>query len=156
MSNLVTPSTDSQCDSSNNIKIQTKKDKQMKATLDLKLFGARLIDSKSEIENIYNVLVDSNSTTRAKKSCLLSIKNTILPFLQCAANVCSESAKTLSPIPSLEYVHRGKENEIKQEIKKSVNEEKNNHKSIHLMKLHQALHVSGHNSFAPVNIIPKI
>ena len=30
MSNLVTPSTDSQCDS-NNIKIQTKKDKQMKA-----------------------------------------------------------------------------------------------------------------------------
>ena len=49
-------------------------------------------------------------------------------------------------------MHRGKENEIKQEIKKSVNEEKNNHKSIHLMKLHQALHVSGHNSFAPVNI----
>ena len=156
MSNLVTPSTDSQCDSSNNIKIQTKKDKQMKATLDLKLFGARLIDSKSEVENIYNVLVDSNSTTRAKKSCLLSIKNTILPFLQCAANVCSESAKTLSPIPSLEYVHRGKENKIKQEIKKSVNEEKNNHKSIHLMKLQRVLQVFGHKSFAPVNIIPKM
>ncbi len=53
MSNLVTPSTDtgSQCDSKIT-KIQTKKDKQMKTTLDLKHFGARLIESKSKIENI--------------------------------------------------------------------------------------------------------
>ena len=42
----------------NNV-IQTKKDKQMKATLNLKLFGARIIDLK-KAESIYNVLNDPN------------------------------------------------------------------------------------------------
>ena len=37
-----------------------KKGKQMKAALNLKLFGARIIDLRIEIENNYNVLKDPN------------------------------------------------------------------------------------------------
>ena len=101
------------------------KDKQMKATLNLKLFGTRLIDLTIGIENINNVLNDPNSTNREKKTSLSIIKNTIFPFLDCTVDVCTESSKILSPIPSLKYVHRGKENEIRQDIKKLVNGEKN-------------------------------
>ena len=135
MANLVSPSSDNQC---NNV-IRTKKDKQMKAVLDLKSFGARIVDCKEEIENIYNVLNNPNSTSREKKSSLHSIKKTILPFLEHTANACSVSAKILSPIPSLDYVHRGKEYDMKQCIKKLESNEKNKYKSDQLKKLEKVL-----------------
>ncbi len=40
----------------------------MKAALNLKFFGARIIDLQKEIENIHNVLNDVNSTNRTKKA----------------------------------------------------------------------------------------
>ena len=58
MANLVSPSSDNQC---KNV-IQTKKDKHIKAILDLKFSGARIDDWKEEIEYIYNVLHNPNST----------------------------------------------------------------------------------------------
>ena len=39
----------------------------MKAVLDLKILGARINDSKEEMENIYNVLSNPNSTIREKR-----------------------------------------------------------------------------------------
>ena len=48
--------------------------------------------------------------------------------------------KILSPpIPSLEYVCRSKENEIRYDIKKLVNDEKNRYQSTHLLKLERVL-----------------
>ncbi len=135
MANLVSPPSKNQC---NNV-IQTKKDKQMKAVLNLKFLGARIDDSKEEIENIYNVLNNPNSTSREKRSSLHTIQKTILPFLEHTANACSVSAKILSPVPSLEYVHRGKEYDMKKIIKKFEKNEKNKNKSVHLMKLEQVL-----------------
>ena len=91
MANTVSPSSEHQC---SNI-IQTKKDKQMKAALNLKLFWARIIDLRIEIENNYNVLKDPNSTNYEKKTSLSTIKNTIFPFLDCTIEVCTESSKIL-------------------------------------------------------------
>ena len=60
--------------------IQTKKDKQMKATLDLKLFGARLKDAICEIENIHEIFSNPKSSCCEQKSSLNVLKQTILMF----------------------------------------------------------------------------
>ena len=97
--------------------MQTKKDKQMKAALDLKLFGDRLKDLKIEMEEISKILSDPKSSLRDRKSCTNIIKNTILPFLDQASDVCKQSSKVLAPIPSLAYVHRTNEAKNKEKLR---------------------------------------
>ena len=83
MANTVSPSSEHLC---SNV-IQTKKNKQMKAALNLKLFGASIIDVRIEIENNSYVLKDPNSTNCEKKTSLSTIKSTIFPFLDCTVEV---------------------------------------------------------------------
>lgn len=118
---------------------KTQEEIQMKAALDLKLFGARLSDTGNEIEKIYKIFHDPKSSKIKKKLCLTSIEDTILPFLHCAARVCSDSAKILSPIPSLDYVHRNNETILKREIRQSEKNTSNKNKSINLIKLERVL-----------------
>ena len=54
-----------------------KKDEQMKAVLDLKLFGDRLKDLKIEMEEISKILSDPKSSLCDRKSYTNIIKNTI-------------------------------------------------------------------------------
>ena len=70
MANIVSPSSEHPC---NNV-IQTKKDKQMKAALNLKLFGDRVIDLRIDFENNHNALNDPISTNCEKKTSLPTIK----------------------------------------------------------------------------------
>ena len=118
---------------------KTQEEIQMKAALDLKLIGARLSDTGNEIEKIYKIFHDPKSSKTKKKLCFTSIEDTILPFLHCAARVCSDSAKILSPIPSLEYVHRNNETILKREIRQSEKNSSHKNKSIHLIKLERVL-----------------
>ena len=101
-----------------------KKGKQIKAALNLELFGIRIINLQREIENGYIVLNDPNSTLCDHNPSLSTIKITIFLFLDLTAEFCIESSKIFSSMPSLECVHRYKVNEMKQNTKKIVNNEK--------------------------------
>ena len=101
----------------NNV-IWTKKDTQMKAALNLELLGGKKHSSTKRNWNIFNVLNDHNSVDCEKKTSISTVKSTMFLFLDHTAQVCIVSSKIPSPIPSLKYVHRGKENYIRQDIKK--------------------------------------
>ena len=85
----------------------------MKAALNFKLFGAWITDLQKEIKYIYILSHDLNSTNCEMKASLSTIKSTIFPFLDFTAEVYIESWKILLAFPSLEYIHSGKENDIR-------------------------------------------
>ena len=62
---------------------------------------------------------DNSSSHRTRKAHLLTLKTTIIPFLQISSSTLKDSADILAPIPSVSYVHKMAEGKKISEIRRN-------------------------------------
>ena len=103
--------------------IKTNGDKKFASTMELFELGARLSDANNEIDNCVGSLLD-NPNKRKLEQVVGNIKNSIIPFISCAAKSVTCAVQKLAPVASLKDLHCW--NEVKQKREDAKN--KNNSK----------------------------
>ena len=88
---------------------QVLKINKIKTVLYLKESSTRVHGLPEVLNRIYDVMRDNELSNITKKSELINIKRTIIPFVRETSNQLSNSSKILSPIADLDCVHNRKE-----------------------------------------------
>ena len=94
----------------------TKLDNFLFSTMQLREIADRVKNTKQFLSNLHEVFTSMDLSKRQKTSMLVSLKTTVIPFLELAASNINKSATRLSPITCSRYAHTIQESNKKRKL----------------------------------------
>ena len=93
--------------------VLTKTDAQFEACKHLFATSAQFRDAVSIMHDMRDVLLDPDTSHKKIKERTRQMRKHIIPLMDYAADTINETAKTLAPIASMQYVHNRNERKRK-------------------------------------------
>ena len=116
--------------------LQSIQDKKLADSAYLKEVSSRIQDVAKELTNIHdNFETFESDLPRIHKSSLVSLKKTIVPFLNESATKISSSVQLFTPITGLNYIHARNEKKRKSEMKEMESHKRKIKKSSSLKRI---------------------